>query len=100
MLWRKCPSKDMNVLLEAQWMEGFWLGRHHRIGDSDSVREAQAVQRCPEVQRWQPDLLGAVRATLWRNPAPALETSRRRSCHFCWRVAVPQRPCRTKPAAP
>ena len=57
-------------------MEGLWLGRfwgspHHRIGDSDSVWEARAVQRCPEVQRWQPDLFGAVRATPWRNPVPA-----------------------------
>ena len=41
-LRREHTSKDMNVLLEAQWTEGFWLGRnwgtpHHRIGDSDSV---------------------------------------------------------------
>ena len=69
-------SKDMNVLLGARWAEGLWLCSswgtpHHRIGDSDSVWEARAVQRRPEAQRWRPDLLGAVWATPWRNPAPA-----------------------------
>ena len=37
-LWKKRPSKDRNVNLEARWMEGLWLGRcwgttHHRIGE-------------------------------------------------------------------
>ena len=84
-LWRKRASKDMNVLLEARWEEGLWLGRswgtpHHRIGDSDSVWEARAVQRRPETQRWRPDLLGAVRATPWRNQgSPAAAPGRRTS---------------------
>ena len=25
-LWRQRSSKDMNVLLEPRWAEGFWLG--------------------------------------------------------------------------
>ena len=74
-LWKKRQSKDMNVLLEARWMEGLWLGRcwgipNHSICDSDSVWEARVVQRCPEVQRWQPDLLGSMRTTPWPNQAP------------------------------
>jgi hypothetical protein len=73
-LWRQRANKDVNVLLEARWTEGFWLGRnwgtpHHRIGDSESVWEARAVQRRPEAQRWCPEPLGAIRATPWRNPA-------------------------------
>ena len=73
-LWRQRANKDMNVLLEARWTEGLWLGRnwgtpHHRIGDSESVWEARAVQRRPEAQRWCPEPLGAIRATPWRNPA-------------------------------
>ena len=76
-LWRKRTSKDMNVLLGARWEDGLWLGRswgtpHHRIGDSDSVWEARAVQRGPDTKRWRPDLLGTVRATPWRNPALAV----------------------------
>ena len=73
-LWRQRASKDMNVLLEARWTPGLWLGRawgtpHHRIGDSESIWQARAVQRRPEPERWHPDLLGAIRATPWRNPA-------------------------------
>ena len=73
-LWRQRASKDMNVLLEARWTVGLWLSRawgtpHHRIGDSESVWQTRAVQRRPETERWHPDLLGAVRATPWRNPA-------------------------------
>ena len=76
-LWRTRQGQDMNVLAEARWQEGLWLGRcwgkpHHRIGNSDSVWEARAVQRCPLPERWRVDLLESVRATPWRNPAPAL----------------------------
>ena len=46
---------------------------HHRIGNADPVWESRAVQRRPAIERWQPDLLGAVRATPWRNPAPAAD---------------------------
>ena len=67
----------MNVFMEARWQEGRWLDRcggnpHHRIGNSDGVWEARGVQRCPAIDRWRPDLLEAVRATLWLIPAPAL----------------------------
>ena len=74
-MWKHRPNKDMNVLLEARWTEGLWLGRawgtpHHRIGNTESIWEARAVQRRPASQRWFPDLLGAIRATPWQNPAP------------------------------
>ena len=32
------------------------------------------MQRCPEPDRWRPDLLGAIRATPWQNPARPLGT--------------------------
>ena len=78
-LWKKRPSNDSNVLLEARWVEGLWLGRawgtpHHRIGNSESVWTVRAVQRCPESHRWRPDLLEAIRATPWQNPARPLGT--------------------------
>ena len=70
----------MNVLLEARWTEGLWLGRnwgtpHHRIGNTESIWEVRAVQRRPESQRWFPNLLGAIRATPWQNPAPPVGTA-------------------------
>ena len=79
MLWKKRPSNDSNVLLEARWVEGLWLGRawgtpHHRIGNSESVWTVRAVQRCPESHRWRPDLLEACRATPWQNPARPVGT--------------------------
>ena len=46
--WRRHRSNDMNVVLDAPWAEGVWLGRrwgtiHHRVAVNDEVLEVRAV---------------------------------------------------------
>ena len=74
-LWRKHHSNDTNVVLDAWWAKGVWLGRrwrrtHHRIAANDEVLEVRAVQRRPLAERWCRESLGNLRAVPWKNPAP------------------------------
>ena len=48
---------EMNVVLDARWAEGVWLGRrwgtiHHRVAVNGEVLELCAVQRRPLAERW------------------------------------------------
>ena len=75
-LWRKPKHAGMNVLLEARWEEGIWLGRTwggitHLIGVGREVKEVRAVQRRPKEERWSVARVQGLLATPWRNPAPA-----------------------------
>ena len=76
--WRRHRSNDMNVVLDARWAEGVWLGRrwgtiHHRVAVNDEVLEVRAVQRRPLAERWCRESLGNIRAVPWKNPAPLLD---------------------------
>jgi hypothetical protein len=73
--WRKRRAQDSNVVLDARWADGIWLGRrwgtcHHRISVGREVFEVRAVQRRPADERWNLPLLEAVLALPWCNPAP------------------------------
>jgi hypothetical protein len=51
-LWRKRRAHDSNVILDARWADGIWVGRrwgtcHHRISVGREVFEVRAVQRRP-----------------------------------------------------
>ena len=76
--WRRHRSNDMNVVLDARWAEGVWLGRrwgtiHHRVAVNDKVLEVRAVQRRLLAERWCRESLGNIRAVPWKNPAPLLD---------------------------
>ena len=54
--WRRHRFNDMNVVLDARWAEGVWLGRrwgttHHLFAVNDEVLEVRAVQRRPLASR-------------------------------------------------
>jgi hypothetical protein len=73
--WRKRRAQDSNVVLDARWADGIWLGRkwgtcHHRISVGREVFEVRAVQRRPTAERWNLQLLEGVLALPWKNPAP------------------------------
>ena len=71
-LWRKPRGQDYNVIAEARWESGVWVGRkwgtpHHLVSLGNRVVECRAIQRVPLADRWKSELVDAVRAT---NPAP------------------------------
>ena len=77
--YKKRKGNDYNVVLDARWAPGVWLGRKwggitHRIATEHGVVEARAVQRRPLTERWSMEELAAVRATPWCfKPGPAGE---------------------------
>ena len=75
--WRHRPSKDMNVVLDARWSCGVWLGRAwggivHQVFANGKVHGVRGVQRRPRDARWRKETLEAVTATPW-DRAPAAE---------------------------
>ena len=75
-LWRRPRGQDSNVVAEARWEFGVWVGRrwgtpHHLVSHGNRVIECRAIQRVPKIDRWKRELVDAVRATRWANPAPA-----------------------------
>ncbi len=73
--WRHKPTKDMNVVLDARWSSGVWLGRKwggviHQIFANGKVHEIRGIQRQPRDARWRKEALEAITATPWdREPA-------------------------------
>ncbi len=75
--WRHRPTKDMNVVLDARWSCGVWLGRSwggivHNVFANGKVHGVRGVQRRPRADRWRKEALEAVTATPW-DRAPAAE---------------------------
>lgn len=64
-------SQETNVVLDARWKTGYWLGRtwgsiSNRIATSErTVIEARAVHRVPKPERWDLDGLNKLQATPW-----------------------------------
>ena len=65
--WRPPNVEGRNVLLEARWKEGVWLGRLwcspvHYVFDPETktVKEVRAVQRMPLEERWSLEAVQAV----------------------------------------
>jgi hypothetical protein len=77
--WRHRPSKDMNVVLDARWSSGVWLGRTwggviHQTFANGAIHTVRSVQRQPRDLRWRKEALEAITATPWaREPAAAGE---------------------------
>ena len=76
--YRKHCSNDTNVVYDARWAEGVWLGlrwstTHHHVAINDEVLEVRAVQRRPLAERWCRGSLGGIRAVPWKNPPPLLD---------------------------
>ncbi len=68
--WRHRATKDMNVVLDARWSSGVWLGRNwggviHQIYANGKVHAIRGVQRQPRTERWRKEALEAVTATPW-----------------------------------
>jgi hypothetical protein len=75
--WRHRPARDMNVVLDARWSTGVWLGRRwggivHQVYANGKVHEIRGVQRQPRDLRWNKAALEAVAATPW-NREPSAE---------------------------
>jgi hypothetical protein len=75
--WRHRPARDMNVVLDARWSTGVWLGRRwggivHQVYANGKVHEIRGVQRQPRDLRWCKASLEAVAATPW-NREPSAE---------------------------
>ncbi len=75
--WRHRPTKDMNVVLDARWSSGVWLGRSwggivHQVFANGKVHGVRGVQRQPRDARWRKEALEAVTATPW-DRAPTAE---------------------------
>ena len=75
--WRHRATKDMNVVLDARWSGGVWLGRNwggviHQVYANGKVHGVRGVQRQPRDARWRKEALEAVTATPW-DRAPAAE---------------------------
>ena len=67
----------MNVVLDARWSSGVWLGRRwggvvHQVFANGKVHDIRGVQRQPRDARWRKAALEAITATPW-NRAPAAE---------------------------
>jgi hypothetical protein len=74
--WRHRPSKDMNVVLDARWSTGVWLGRAwggvvHQVYANGAVHTMRGVQRQPRDLRWRKEALEAVSVTPWAREPPA-----------------------------
>ena len=75
-MYKLRPSQDMNVVLDARWREGVWLGKtwgsiSNRIAiDERHVIEARAVQRIPLCERWYFENIAHLVAVpwLWKTP--------------------------------
>ena len=69
-------THEMNVVLDARWKTGYWLGRtwgsiSNRIATgSREVVEARAVHRVPLQERWDLDGLNKILATPWQWVVP------------------------------
>jgi hypothetical protein len=75
--WHHRATRDMNVVLDARWSSGVWLGRRwggvvHQVFANGKVHEIRGVQRQPRDARWRREALEAVTATPW-NREPAAE---------------------------
>jgi hypothetical protein len=75
--WHHRATRDMNVVLDARWSSGVWLGRRwggvvHHVFANGKVHEIRGVQRQPRDARWRREALEAVTATPW-NREPAAE---------------------------
>ena len=68
-LWRKPRGQDYNVVAEARWESGVWMGRrrgtpNHLVSFGNRFVECRAIQRVPKPDRWKRDMVDAVRAIL------------------------------------
>jgi hypothetical protein len=75
--WRHRATKDMNVVLDARWSSGVWLGRSwggivHQVYANGKVHAIRGVQRQPRADRWRKEALEEIKATPW-DRAPAAE---------------------------
>jgi hypothetical protein len=75
--WRHRATKDMNVVLDARWSTGVWLGRSwggivHQVYANGKMHAVRGVQRQPRDDRWRKEALEAVSALPW-DRAPAAE---------------------------
>ncbi len=75
--WHHRATHDMNVVLDARWSHGVWLGRRwggvvHQIFANGKIHEVRGIQRQPREARWRKEALEAVTATPW-NREPAAE---------------------------
>jgi hypothetical protein len=75
--WRHSATKDMNVVLDARWSSGVWLGRRwggvvHQVFANGKVHEIRGIQRQPRDARWRKEALEAITATPW-NREPRAE---------------------------
>ena len=65
--WKSPRLAGYNVLLEARWHDGVWLGRHwagptHYVFDpaTKAVVEVRAAQRKPASERWRLEAVQSV----------------------------------------
>jgi hypothetical protein len=75
--WKHRATQDMNVVLDARWSSGVWLGRRwggvvHQVFANGKVHDIRGIQRQPREARWRKDALEAITATPW-NRAPTAE---------------------------
>jgi hypothetical protein len=75
--WRHRATRDMNVVLDARWSSGVWLGRSwggivHQVYANGKVHAIRGVQRQPRDARWRKEALEEVKATPW-DRAPSAE---------------------------
>ena len=76
-MYKTRKTQDMNVVLDARWQPGLWLGRtwgsiSHRVATSENeVIEVRAVHRVPKGERWESDAINKLRATTWQWTVPA-----------------------------
>ena len=69
-----------SCVAEARWRSGVWVGRkwstpHHLVSLGNRVVDCRAIQSVPLADRWKSELVEAVRATRWTNPAPVAGAS-------------------------
>ncbi len=73
--WKHRATQDMNVVLDARWSSGVWLGRRwggvvHQVFANGKVHEIRGIQRQPRDARWRKESIEAITATPWdREPA-------------------------------
>ena len=75
-MFKTRKTKEINVVLDARWQPGIWLGRtwgtiNHRVATSArEVIEVRAVHRVPKTERWDQDLINNLQATPWQWTVP------------------------------
>ncbi len=67
----------MNVVLDARWSTGVWLGRRwggivHPVFANNKVHDIRGIQRRPREARWRKEALEAIPATPWTGSYPPL----------------------------